>query len=181
MYVSVIKFDSLSVKWKEKWKVNDGVENNMNSAYFKPFYNWNKLREWQHQLQVLNKLKIKSETFRVEIRYIENIQMFRVNMTFISSNKVKKCIFHLWLCHSLNIHFFTSWKAIFAQKIEFSFDNLYNLLKNRSKSYILLCNVWLTVLSIGSEIYKKTLAVKYIYFCIFHWWKYNFMEICIIF
>ena len=27
-------------------------------------------------------------------KYIEDIQMFGVNMTFISSSEVKKCIFH---------------------------------------------------------------------------------------
>ena len=36
--------------------------------------------------------------------YIEDIQMFGVNMTFISSSEVKKCIFH----ECRNIHFFTS-------------------------------------------------------------------------
>ena len=29
-----------------------------------------------------------------EIEYIEDVQMFGVNMTFISSSEVKKCIFH---------------------------------------------------------------------------------------
>ena len=32
--------------------------------------------------------------FVVKMRYIEDIQMFGVNMTFISSSEVKKCIFH---------------------------------------------------------------------------------------
>ena len=31
--------------------------------------------------------------------YIEDIQMFGVNMTFISSSEVKKCIFHECLRH----------------------------------------------------------------------------------
>ena len=30
----------------------------------------------------------------VTYKYIEDIQMFGVNMTFISSSEVKKCIFH---------------------------------------------------------------------------------------
>ena len=34
--------------------------------------------------------------------------MFGVNMTFISSREVKKCIFHSCLRHEWNIHFFTS-------------------------------------------------------------------------
>ena len=36
----------------------------------------------------------------------KKIQMFVVNMTFISSWEVKKCIFHSCLRHSWNIHFF---------------------------------------------------------------------------
>ena len=41
----------------------------------------------------------------------KKIQMFVVNMTFISSREVKKCIFHSCLRHSWNIHFFhfTRW------------------------------------------------------------------------
>ena len=34
--------------------------------------------------------------------------MLGVNMTFISSSEVKKCIFHECRRHELNIHFFTS-------------------------------------------------------------------------
>ena len=30
----------------------------------------------------------------IHMKYIEDIQMFGVNMTFISSSEVKKCIFH---------------------------------------------------------------------------------------
>ena len=41
----------------------------------------------------------------------KKIQFFVVNMTFISSSEVKKCIFHSCLRHSWNIHFFhfTRW------------------------------------------------------------------------
>ena len=34
------------------------------------------------------------EHFQKCIKYIEDIQMFGVNMTFISSSEVKNCIFH---------------------------------------------------------------------------------------
>ena len=50
----------------------------------------------------------------------KKIQMFVVNMTFISSREVKKCIFHECLRHSWNIHFFTSLdeiKVIFTPNI----------------------------------------------------------------
>ena len=50
----------------------------------------------------------------------KKIQMFVVNMTFISSREVKKCIFHSCLRHSWNIHFFTSLdeiKVIFTPNI----------------------------------------------------------------
>ena len=43
----------------------------------------------------------------VLILYIEDIQMFVVNMTFISSSEVKKCIFHECRRHEWNIHFFS--------------------------------------------------------------------------
>ena len=46
--------------------------------------------------------------------YIEDIQIFGVNMTFISSREVKKCIFHLCLRHEWNIHFFTSRDEFFS-------------------------------------------------------------------
>ena len=39
---------------------------------------------------------------------IEDIQMFGVNMTFISSSEVKKYIFHECRRQECNIHFFTS-------------------------------------------------------------------------
>ena len=50
----------------------------------------------------------------------KKIQMFVVNMTFISSREVKKCIFHPCLRHSWNVHFFTSLdeiKVIFTPNI----------------------------------------------------------------
>ena len=53
-------------------------------------------------------------------RRANKIQMFVVNMTFISSREVKKCIFHSCFRHSWNIHFFTSLdeiKVIFTPNI----------------------------------------------------------------
>ena len=50
----------------------------------------------------------------------KKIQMFVVNMTFISSREVKKCTFHSCLRHSWNVHFFTSLdeiKVIFTPNI----------------------------------------------------------------
>ena len=38
----------------------------------------------------------------------KKILIYVVNMTFISSREVIKCIFHSCLRHSWNIHFFTS-------------------------------------------------------------------------
>ena len=50
-------------------------------------------------------------------------------------------------------------KSYSLQKFAFSFYYIHNLLKRRSKSYILLCNFWLRVLSLGMK--YKNLAVKY--------------------
>ena len=54
----------------------------------------------------------------------KKIQIFGVIITFISMNEVRKCIFHLWLHHLWNIHFFTSFdeiKVIFTPKIQIAF------------------------------------------------------------
>ena len=66
--------------------------------------------------------KCKTCIFSVEsdVYNKKKIQMFVVNMTFISSREVKKCIFHSCLRHSWNIHFFTSLdeiKVIFSPNI----------------------------------------------------------------
>ena len=66
--------------------------------------------------------KCKTCIFSVEsdVYNKKKIQMFVVNMTFISSREVKKCIFHSCLRHSWNIHFFTSLdeiKVIFTPNI----------------------------------------------------------------
>ena len=66
--------------------------------------------------------KCKTCIFSVEsdVYNKKKIQMFVVNMTFISSHEVKKCIFHSCLRHSWNIHFFTSLdeiKVIFTPNI----------------------------------------------------------------
>ena len=70
----------------------------------------------------------------------KKIQMFVVNMTFISSREVKKCIFHECLRHSWNIHFFTSLdeiKVIFTPNIWISSIYLFWLLKVLDSRYSL--------------------------------------------
>ena len=54
------------------------------------------------------KICISSVESDVHVYNKKKIQMFVMNMTFISSREVKKCIFHSCLRHSWNIHFFTS-------------------------------------------------------------------------
>ena len=54
------------------------------------------------------KCKICISSIESDVYNKKKIQMFVVNMTFISSSEVKKCIFHSCLWHSWNIHFFTS-------------------------------------------------------------------------
>ena len=66
-------------------------------------------------LQMLCISSIESDVYNKK-----KIQMFVVNMTFISSSEMKKCIFHSCLWHSWNIHFFTSLdeiKVIFTPNI----------------------------------------------------------------
>ena len=69
---------------------------------------------------------VHSQLQTVTIKYTEDIQIFGVNMTFISSSEVKKCIFHECRRHELNIlnikytFFFTSpdeIKVIFTTNI----------------------------------------------------------------
>ena len=66
------------------------------------------------------KCKICISSIESDVYNKKKIQMFVVNMTFISSREVKKCIFHSCLRHSWNIHFFTSLdeiKVIFTPNI----------------------------------------------------------------
>ena len=76
--------------------------------------------------------------------------MFGVNMTFISSSEVKKCIFHECRRHEWNIHYFTSRdeiKVIFTTNI-WIFFLLYTSLstinvnkkKSSYRSYIFHCS-----------------------------------------
>ena len=57
------------------------------------------------------KCKICISSIESDVYNKKKIQMFVVNMTFISSREVKKCILHSCLRHSWNIHFFhlTRW------------------------------------------------------------------------
>ena len=92
----------------------------------------------------------------------KKIQMFVVNMTFISSREVKKCIFYLCLWHSWNIHFFTSLdeiKVIFTPNIWISsrYGDLRHLVpsciaSNRKlKSHITLQRTRLCLYSPGQQ------------------------------
>ena len=66
------------------------------------------------------KCKICISSIESDVYNKKKIQMFVVNMTFISSREVKKCIFHSCLRHSWNIHFLTSLdeiKVIFTPNI----------------------------------------------------------------
>ena len=66
------------------------------------------------------KCKICISSIESDVYNKKKIQMFVVNMTFISSREVKKCIFHSCLRHSWNTHFFTSLdeiKVIFTPNI----------------------------------------------------------------
>ena len=66
------------------------------------------------------KCKICISSIESDVYNKKKIQMFVVNMTFISSREVKNCIFHSCLRHEWNIHFFTSLdeiKVIFTPNI----------------------------------------------------------------
>ena len=94
---------------------------------------------------------------------IEDIQIFGVNMTFISSSEVKKCIFHECRRHEWNIHFFTSRdeiKVIFMTNI-WIFFLLYTSLSIEEMQILhLQGKVWHAVLSLGAMTFM---------FC-FVWW-----------
>ena len=96
--------------------------------------------------------------------YIEDIQMFGVNMTFISSSEVKKCIFHECRRHEWNIHFLTSRdeiKIIFTTNI-WIFFLLYTSLSIEEMQILhLQGKVWYAVLSLGAMTFM---------FC-FVWWR----------
>ena len=79
------------------------------------------------------KCKICISSIESDVYNKKKIQMFVVNMTFISSREVKKCIFHSCLRHSWNIHFFTSLdeiKVIFTPNIWIS--SIYRIHNSRS-------------------------------------------------
>ena len=82
------------------------------------------------------KCKICISSIESDVYNKKKIQMFVVNMTFISSREVKKCIFHSCLRHSWNIHFFTSLdeiKVIFTTNIWIS--SIYCRSEFRSSSW----------------------------------------------
>ena len=78
----------------------------------------------------------------MQILHKKKIQMFVVNMTFISSREVKKCIFHSCFRHSWNVHFFTSLdeiKVIFTPNIWIS--SIYYITVYKVKQ--VFCTNWL--------------------------------------
>ena len=80
------------------------------------------------------KCKICISSIESDVYNKKKIQMFVVNMTFISTLEVKKCIFHSCLRHSWNIHFFTSLdeiKVIFTPNIWIS--SIYIIIKYFSR------------------------------------------------
>ena len=78
-----------------------------------------------------------------------------LNMTFISSSEMKKCIFHECRRHEWNIHFFTSRdeiKIVFTTNI-WIFFLLYTSLPIEEMQILhLQGEVWHTVLSIGGDL-----------------------------
>ena len=67
---------------------------------------------------VYNKKKIK--IFGMNMPFI-----FGMNMPFISSPEVSQCIFHLWLHHSLNMHFSVHSMKLKAYSLQKSENPLY--------------------------------------------------------
>ena len=53
--------------------------------------------------------------------YMEDIQIFVMIMTFISSSEVKKYVFHEWQIYEWNIIIFTSQGYIHDKNLNFSF------------------------------------------------------------
>ena len=112
------------------------------------------------------KCKICISSIESDVYNKKKIQMFVVNMTFISSREVKKCIFHSCLRHSWNIHFFTSLdeiKVIFTPNIWIS--SIYFIVSGEISVYLMK----IKVVSITSELisYHFTIVNDTIYFSLF--------------
>ena len=66
---------------------------------------WHNVRTcmtWRHIVQK------RSVTLKI-VYNKKKIQIFIMNMPFISSHEVRESIFHSWLCHSWNVHFLLHW------------------------------------------------------------------------
>ena len=102
---------------------------------------------------------------------IEDIQMFGLNMTFISSSEVKKCIFHECRRQECNIHFFTSLDEI---KVIFTlFFLLYTSLSIEEMQILqILQNLSCFPLTINVNKTKSS-SCSYIFHCSEEW-KYTF-------
>ena len=126
---------------------------------------------WQSQVQLMDGQVVFPQVLRFSptfdewsALYIEDIQMFGVNMTFISSSEVKKCIFHECRRHEWNIHFFTSRdeiKVIFTTNIWIFFLLYTSLSIEKMQILYLQGKVWHAVLSLGAMTFM---------FC-FVWWR----------
>ena len=122
-------------------------------------------RRWESDYDIITKnvtggckdiaLQMIEDNPNINVMYIEDIQMFGVNMTFISSSEVKKYIFHECQRHEWNIHFFTSReeiKVIFTTNI-WIFFLLYTSLSIEEMQILhLQGEVWHAVLSLGGDI-----------------------------
>ena len=102
------------------------------------------------------KCKICISSIESDVYNKKKIQMFVVNMTFISSREVKKCIFHSCLRHSWNIHFFTSLdeiKVIFSPNIWISsiYDNIEDTDNFVHLSCLISCIGWSSYLDFAKK------------------------------
>ena len=78
--------------------------------------------------------------------------------------KKKKRIFHVWWSYKIYIFHFIQWNKSHSQvlqKFEFTFYYIQNLLKKRSNSNILLCNIRFDLQFHPLAVIYKDLAVKY--------------------
>ena len=110
------------------------------------------------------KCKICISSIESDVYNKKKIQMFVVNMTFISSREVKKCIFHSCLRHSWNIHFFTSLdeiKVIFTPNIWIS--SIYELDPYSLQHSLMFIKLFwrLYIWSWGQEAMLETIEVKF--------------------
>ena len=99
--------------------------------------------------------KKKSVTLKIVCNK-KKIQFFVMNMPFISSREARKCIFHSWLRHSWNMHFFASLdeiNGIFIPKNWIS-SIYYMFLQDTDKS--VFHYVWLVLSSILSCLCQST-------------------------